>query len=91
MNGLMGKWLRCFYWVGVLGISGCSAFPTNEAMNLAACGAALATAGIADPIAMIPIALVTPACQALAADTLQALIAEIAAKTAAQRKMMGRP
>lgn len=56
-------------------LAGCN---TVQQDNGAACGLALAASGVKDAQALVQLALVTPACQALAADVLQAAIAKAA-------------
>ena len=60
---------------GLALLSACT--PTQQD-NGAACGLALAASGVKDAQALVQLALITPACQALAADVLQAAIAKAA-------------
>ena len=82
--------MKRLYILMLVVLGSCSSIPTNDAVNMAACGAALAATGVIDPQALLAAAVATPACRALAADAVQALIREVSTTALAQRRAMGR-
>lgn len=81
--------LRILYPIALAtSLTSCAVNP--DTANIAACGAALAATGFTDPANMLPVALATPACRALAADVLAALMQEISNNVFMQRKAIRR-
>lgn len=69
----------------ILPIAACTTAQVNNAEQ---CGLALAMSGVAlDPAALAIAAASIPACQALAADALASVIAQVPARRAAMRRL----
>lgn len=66
---------------GLLALSGCNSMQQD---NLGACEQALFGAGISSPTKLLSVALTTPACIALGAEAIQALISKVSVQQKAR-------
>jgi hypothetical protein len=60
-----------------LALAACGGQTTVSTGDTVGCASALFAAGIASPAALLPIALATPACAALASEVIQSIIADV--------------
>jgi hypothetical protein len=72
------RYLVAFLPLGLIGCGGVTQGPI--AGDATACAAALFAAGVANPAALAIAAATTPACQNLAQEVLQAVIADVSKK-----------
>lgn len=75
-----------FALIALLPLAGCGGTTTSPIAlgDAAVCATALLAAGVASPAALLPVALATPACAALAAEVMQAVIADVSKKQLAR-------
>lgn len=72
--------MKRFIVILPLALAGCGGQTQIATGDAVGCASALFAAGVASPVALLPIALATPACAALANEVLQAVIADVSKK-----------
>lgn len=70
--------------LALLPLAGCGGQTPIVTGDAVGCASALFAAGVASPAALLPVALATPACRALAAEVMQAVIADVSKKQLAR-------
>jgi hypothetical protein len=73
-----------FALIALLPLAGCGGTTPIVTGDAVGCATALLAAGVASPAALLPIALATPACRTLAAEVMQAVIADVSRRQLAR-------